>query len=648
MAWVDIDNVGAIGVNADIGQNKLPLNAWTNANNIRFLSGSIYQAYGYGKAFGNPEIVPYHLLPVEVENNEYWIYAGLNKIYGVTITDGMPVHTNLTRQEIAEDALDSEGEYPDNDYSAKPNTWTSCVLNGSPILNAGNDIDYPQVWSKEAGDRFMDLPNWPENTYCQSLRVFKNHLIALNVTLPLTGGLTVTITGQAGNIFTGTISSNSNAAISGTFSGTITAPETVTKTDTGTLSGTIAKSDDGVSDGVITGSITGKITATFTGTIDGTMSGTLSGSISGIEDGKITGSVSGTYSEMRATHIPNLVKWSHPASMGFVPESWAIDDPAVDSGEKPLSEDDGEIVDGLTLGDHFIIYKKSSIWVMSYVGGNQIFSFQRVLGSVGAMNQNCVAEHEGYHFVFGESDIFIHNGYEPKSILDNVIRRQLFQQMIDVENRHKCFVFKNPFFNEVYACFPEVGSESVSRALVWNYVDQTVSIRDIPSLNHANYGAINTQWGGTWDSMNDPWNAVLFSWNSSAFSPSKNRVLMASEEKQIFLLDASASYDGKLPKSFIERCGMSLGDPREIMMLRGVRLIGTGNTDETVTVRVGSQDNPFSAAQWSDPVPYVIGHTIQCDLIKKGRFFALRIDSGSAYQWRIDKIMIDIVSAGKW
>lgn len=543
MAWVDIEDVGQYGINMDIGKNKLPLNVWTDCNNIRFLGGSIFQAYGYSGIFGAPSVTPYHLLPVVVDNKEYWVYAGANKIYGVSIVNTEPVHTNLTRQDTSEEPAEGE-EYPDKDYDAQINSWTSCTLNGTPVLNAGNETDYPQVWSREAGDRFIDLPNWPQNTYCKSLRVFKNHLIALNVTLPL--------------------------------------------------------EEPGEGEGVA------------------------------------------------LTHVPNLVKWSHPASMGFIPHSWAIDDPAMDSGEMALAEDDGEIVDGLALGDYFVIYRKSSIWVMAYVGGDQIFSFKRALGSVGAMNRNCVVEHHGYHFVFGESDIFVHNGYEPASVLDNVLRRKLFHHMIDTHAKHKCFVFKNPFFNEVYACFPETGSETCNKAVVWNYVDKTVSLRDIPNLTHAAFGPIDSTWGAIWDAMKEPWDALLFSWNAFAYATMSSRVLIASENNSIYILDSTASIDGNLPVSFIERRGMSLGDPRNVMFVRGVRIIGEGNTGETVSVRVGGQTDPFLNPIWTDPVPCVIGHTVQCDLRIKGRYIALRIDSGSAYQWRIDKIMIDAIPAGRW
>src|SRR5690349_23740943 len=114
MAIIRVPSCGSVGVNQDLSQHELPINAWTDASNIRFLDGYVNQFLGHSQAYGTPSVIPYHILPVIVGTTRYWLYASLAKIYAVTITAGAAVHTNLTRQTAGVDV----------DYAATPNSWT--------------------------------------------------------------------------------------------------------------------------------------------------------------------------------------------------------------------------------------------------------------------------------------------------------------------------------------------------------------------------------------------------------------------------------------------------------------------------------------------------------------------------------------------
>ena len=132
MAIIRVPNCGEIGVIQDLSQHELPINACTDAQNIRFLDGYVNQFFGHGQVYGTPSVIPYHVLPVSIGSARYWIYAPLEKIYAVTITGGVAVHTNLTRQTAGVDV----------DYAATANSWTSTVLGGIPILNPGKTNVY--------------------------------------------------------------------------------------------------------------------------------------------------------------------------------------------------------------------------------------------------------------------------------------------------------------------------------------------------------------------------------------------------------------------------------------------------------------------------------------------------------------------------
>lgn len=519
MPLVRVKNVGQVGVVRDTSRHELPLNAWTDARNVRFLDNSVWGSYGYGEVYQVPAVVPYHLTPCNVGDERYWLYAGTSKIYAVTIDPaGNPVHTNLTRQSGGVDA----------DYSAGPNEWTSTLLGGLPVLN--NPNDYPQVWDLNPANRCQDLPAWPANTYARAMRSYRNFLVAMGITK------------------------------------------------------------------------------------------------SGVE-------------------YPYLVKWSHPADPGATPTSWDETDPTMDAGETDLAEGQDPIVDGLSLRDSFIIYKESSVWRMSYIGAPFVFQFQKILGTSGAMNRNCIVELDGVHFVFTGSDIILHDGQQAQSLLDGRARRDLFRR-IDVDAVGRAFVFKQPFLQEVYVCFPGISDDWPTVALVWSAKTGTVSFRELPNATHGAHGPVDRSLYGTWSQDDDPWDSDVSLWDGPDFTPSRARCLIGSADGKLYMLDASAGQGGLPVVGYVERRGLSFDMPEGMKLVRGIRARVHG-TDGAITVSVGGQTDPWSEPEWVD-MEHRIGDQIACDCFVSGRYIAVKFASSSAYQWRLDSYDIDVEPAGMW
>lgn len=521
MAIVRVGNVGQFGVVNDLSMHELPINAWTDAENIRFLDGNAHQFLGHGEAYGTPSVIPYHILPVVIGSARYWVYASLTKIYATTITGGTATHTNLTRQTAGNDV----------DYAATANSWTSTVLGGIPILNPGNTTDPPQQWDLNTANNFAALSNWPANTYCKSMRSFRNFLVALNVT-------------------------------------------------------------------------------------------------------KTT------------TNYPYMVKWSHPADPGAVPSSWDHTDPTIDAGEFDLADGYDHIIDGLALRDSLIIYKENSVWRLDYTGGAFVHRAEKVLGMSGAMNRNCIAEIDGFHVVLTTNDVIVHDGMQANSVLDKASRRWLFQH-IDVDESDKCFVFKNPFFNEVFICFAEIGSTVPNSAIVYNYKDKTVSRRSLPNIWHANYGQVDNSLVGTWAADSEPWDSDLTLWDGPDFVPNAARVMMASNDTKLFLLDSSASFNGSLPDASLERRGLSFGAAEKIKLVKSIRPRIVGNNGQTVIVEIGSQDDPFEDPTYTT-MTHTIGSTVANNCMVAGRYISVRFRTGTAYNWRLDSYDLDVEESGDW
>lgn len=165
---IPFDNLGQYGVIEDIPSHELPAEAWSAATNVRFNDGFAEKSLGHSEPFGTPSIVPYQLFPEEGNNDFYWLYAGLTKVY---VTDGT-THTNITRQTASVDV----------DYNSTiDREWVGGDLGGVPILN--NGIDAPQMHNPPSpSTKLAELSNWPASTTASVIRPFKNFLIALDLT----------------------------------------------------------------------------------------------------------------------------------------------------------------------------------------------------------------------------------------------------------------------------------------------------------------------------------------------------------------------------------------------------------------------------------------------------------------------------------
>lgn len=177
---------------------------------------------------------------------------------------------------------------------------------------------------------------------------------------------------------------------------------------------------------------------------------------------------------------PFRLRWSHSTLPGTIPSSWALNDPTKDSGEFDIAETDDYLVDGLTLGENFIVYKQRNVHLVQYVGRPNIFAQWRIIPGRGLLTRDCVHAFPGGHFVAGMDDIYIHHGQRgsEQSLLEGTLRRHIFSQ-IDTTNFFNCYVVNYELLGESWFCFPEAGSIYPTQALVWNRFTGGVGIRDL-------------------------------------------------------------------------------------------------------------------------------------------------------------------------
>jgi hypothetical protein len=166
------DNVGQVGLVADISAQKIAPGAWSDGRNVRFNGFTASKVLGSRAVQGSLSTSAYSLFAhTTFDGSQFLCYAGLTSVY----TTNQNLHYDLTRASTSGTT---------QAYSADATAlWTGGVLGGLLFLN--NGVDVPQIQlTPTASCRLSDLPNWPTTitTRCTVLRAYRNYLVALDVT----------------------------------------------------------------------------------------------------------------------------------------------------------------------------------------------------------------------------------------------------------------------------------------------------------------------------------------------------------------------------------------------------------------------------------------------------------------------------------
>lgn len=167
MTFLPIDNIGALGVIKDLLPHELPVNAWSDALNMRFQDNAIKKFPGHA-TFHNPALgVPWAIFPVRVQDILYFVYLSQTGAFAV-----------LANGTDSSDITRVSGGY---NMTPGVNRWNGGILNGLPFFN--NFADVPQIWlSPGLATPLVDLPNWPVDYYAKIMRPFSNFLVAFDIT----------------------------------------------------------------------------------------------------------------------------------------------------------------------------------------------------------------------------------------------------------------------------------------------------------------------------------------------------------------------------------------------------------------------------------------------------------------------------------
>lgn len=160
MPVINIPDVGKFGVIKDQPPQELPINAWSDAKNMRFREQGAERFRGQRRVFDLATVVPYWIQQYNNGGKRWWIHAGTNALFA---DDGVNPRENITPTVAPTGGVDDR--------------WTGGFFNG--VFVANNGVDAPLYWG---GTGVMTpLPNWTAGLTTKSLRAYKNSLVAAGI-----------------------------------------------------------------------------------------------------------------------------------------------------------------------------------------------------------------------------------------------------------------------------------------------------------------------------------------------------------------------------------------------------------------------------------------------------------------------------------
>ena len=665
MALVAIEKVGQIGIAKETSPWELPSNVWSDGNNVKTDEGSIRKSPGFSEVMATCPIAPYHITQITLGSPEFWVVAGLAKIYcydntgttttldgsitsvdttitvdstvgfeavgtitigsedivytgktattftGATVTESHSDGATVTRSTVWYDITRASG----GDYSSTANdTWTSTILGG--VLVMTNFYDKPQYWALTNGtvlssQKMQDLNDWPA-------------LTALN------GAITGTGVPSPDEIV---VDSTLDFPTAGTF--TVGAEDISYKGKTSTTFTGIGRGENGTTAATHLDDAAAFIT-------------TYCRSMRGFRSFLVALNI-----KQAGVNFPRVVKWSTEAATQTTPASWNETTSTVDAGEYELADTKGDIMDGMQLRDAFMIYKEDAAYSMTYVGTPFIFAFRQLSPTVGAIATNCIAEFDGGHAIFGKGNFYVNDGQRLKPILPQRLRDYVFTS-IDGAQIDKCFVAADYGRTEILFCFTADGAASVepNKAVVWNYITNTFTMKDIPNVAHMGYGNVGDPvLPSTWASASTSWATITGPWTMSYALQDKVLLFADPVSTKLYRDRSGNKKDTALMTSYVERTGLALnaqGQPD----FTGVKRISaiypkmSVNGSNSMTVYLGTSMSTEGGYDWKDAVLFNPDTQSKVSVRGTGKFYAVKFESSTDMDWELDGYALEIDNAG--
>jgi hypothetical protein len=192
--------------------------------------------------------------------------------------------------------------------------------------------------------------------------------------------------------------------------------------------------------------------------------------------------------------LSGVVRTSDVAVPGSVPNNWNPFAAGVSTADEFTLSETNVIQEMKSLQGNMYIYSTDSIHVMRLTGNLAApVSFAPNTDEYGCLTTGAVVEYDGKHFVVGANDIytFAGNPGNIQSLSSKRVNRYFYDNLNPIHER-QLFTLQNHQEEEIWVCYPTLNSTGgeCDEALIWNYRQNTWTIRDLDAVAAGDVGPI--------------------------------------------------------------------------------------------------------------------------------------------------------------
>ena len=507
---ISVTDIASQGVIIDTPPVALAPNVFTDVRNVRFKDGAVRKISGElllnnivedlvpaNEVFGQVRYFAVWENPNKAPHGCYYIWVVDYVRAGITVGQKVYIQDHIgTKKDITPSSM-SDG------FAFTTYGWQHTLFSGGFAFILNNGIDKPHYILDTAGNTdinnivLAELPGW--DSYQVEQQVYNDTY--------LTGNSTVFDLGQKVDfsvnsiIITGTNNKTAQAGIpagSGTVNGTNFVPGNLPGTiptvsgnnfqiytDTSTNTTVVVMGGLSVNDTV-------KVTIESRNIVD-----VRAGIVQSFGDLLVAGDLTEVDSTNNAKIIRRLsgvVRTSDVAVPGSVPNNWNPFAAGVSTADEFTLSETNVIQEMKSLQGNMYIYSSDSIHVMRLTGNATApVSFAPNTDEYGCLTTGAVVEYDGKHFVVGANDIYTFAG-NPGNIQSLSGKRvtQYFYNNLNPIHERQLFTLQNHQEEEIWVCYPTLNSTGgeCDEALIWNYRDNTWTIRDLDAVAAGDVGPI--------------------------------------------------------------------------------------------------------------------------------------------------------------
>lgn len=345
------------------------------------------------------------------------------------------------------------------------------------------------------------------------------------------------------------------------------------------------------------------------------------------------------------------VAWSGQAAPGTVPQEW-LPTASNEAGSTTLGWTPGAVIDGAVLRDSFYIYKETSCYRMTYVGGAEVMLTELVLPDVGLLSRNCIAELDNRHIVLTNDDVIIHDGHTAESVADDRTRAQIFNT-IDPDFFRNSFCVPDNSQKEIWVCYPEVGAQHPTIAAVYQARRNVWGFRDLTAAPaHIGIGKIiEAAPDITWDGNTSTWDTNENQWDSSGIAPGAFNLLEAGiDQNQLYHTDKGDTDDGAAVVAVVAKERWDVGDANRVKFLKAVWISARSRSPVEIRVRVAGTLNPQDQPQYGPYQSFQTGggnNPAKVNVSALGKFLSVEFSSVQAQApWQLPSFALEVEMGG--